>query len=131
LRPLRQRAARFRAVALHLHSPESFDWGRSGAKNAQNEKIRFDGEGGPSIFGSEQRGHLELAAITDHMRCDFAARVSAEVGSNDDFVVLPGMEVNFIPGVGLMLVANFVCLRPGSPLTQSESRGNFRQQTLG
>jgi hypothetical protein len=28
LEPLRQRTARFRRVVLHLHSPDSHDWGR-------------------------------------------------------------------------------------------------------
>ncbi len=91
---LRERTARFRRVAVHLHSPDSHDWGRRGVDEARNHRTRFDGDQGLDEFRGELRPHLDCVAVTDHMRCDFAARLSARVGSNDQFMVLPGMEVN-------------------------------------
>jgi DNA repair ATPase RecN len=35
-----------------------------------------------------------MAAITDHMRCSFATRLSSNVSVPDEFCILPGMEVN-------------------------------------
>jgi len=40
---------------------------------------------------------MDLAAITDHMKVSFAHKVSLASGYGDDAVVLPGMEVNFVP----------------------------------
>ena len=95
LNHLRDRTARFRRVALHLHSPDSKDWGeREVADATRNDRARFDGNHGLNEFANELRPHFDLVGVTDHMRCDFANRLSASVGSADEFMVLPGMEVN-------------------------------------
>jgi energy-coupling factor transporter ATP-binding protein EcfA2 len=87
----------FRRVALHLHSPDSWDWPRRDADSQKNAKTRFDGTAGAAAFAVELRRHLDLAAITDHMRCAFATQVSSQATAENDFAVLPGMEVNFRP----------------------------------
>ena len=46
-------------------------------------------------FAQELRPHLDFVAVTDHMKCGFSSRLSRHVGSNDEFMTLPGMEVNF------------------------------------
>jgi ABC-type cobalamin/Fe3+-siderophores transport system ATPase subunit len=95
LNRLRERTARFRRVALHLHSPDSKDWGaREAADPSRNDRARFRANGGLKEFANELRAHLDLVAVTDHMRCDFASRLSQSVGCDEEFVVLPGMEVN-------------------------------------
>ena len=94
---LRLRTARFRRVALHVHSVNSHDWARNAPDPARNARKRFDGDNGPTEFLGELSSHLDVAAITDHMRCEFACRLSQESHGNDDCVVLPGMEVNLIP----------------------------------
>lgn len=99
LEELKSRTARFRRVALHLHSPDSQDWPRQGSDVTRNDRARFGAASGLADFEGELRQHIELAAITDHMRCDFATRVSAHVGANDTFAVLPAMEVNLRLGV--------------------------------
>ncbi len=91
---LRGRTARFRRVAVHVHSPDSRDWGRGAADQARNDRSRFDGDSGLDEFAGELREHLDCVAVTDHMRSDFATRLSSRVGSNDESMVLPGMEVN-------------------------------------
>ena len=97
---LRSRTARFRQVALHLHSPDSHDWGHGG-NSEDNDRSRFYTEGGAKVFANEIRKHLDMVAITDHMRCGFASQVSTETKNDDKFVVLPGMEVNFRPDAAL------------------------------
>ncbi len=91
---LRKRTARFRRVALHIHSPDSHDWARGAPDAARNQRSRFDGDSGLIEFCSELKPHLDMAGITDHMRCSFATRLSSSVSIPDEFCVLPGMEVN-------------------------------------
>ncbi|MEW8692661.1 MAG: TrlF family AAA-like ATPase [Candidatus Thiodiazotropha endolucinida] len=97
---LRLRTARFRRVALHLHSPDSHDWGHGG-NSEDNDRSRFYTEDGAAVFANELRKPLDMVAITDHMRCGFASQVSTETENDDRFVVLPGMEVNFRPDAAL------------------------------
>lgn len=91
---LRKRTARFRRVALHIHSPDSHDWGREAPDRDRNRRSRFDGDSGLAEYSAELQPHLDLAAITDHMRCTFASRLSNHVTAPDEFCVVPGMEVN-------------------------------------
>ena len=89
------RTARFRRVALHVHSPDSHDWGRQAVDAAQmlvNDSLVTPVS---AVFTEELRPHLDLVCATNHMRCGFATRLSTHVGEADDFMVLPGMEVNF------------------------------------
>jgi energy-coupling factor transporter ATP-binding protein EcfA2 len=117
LQELKARTARFRRVALHLHSPDSQDWPRRGADHARNDPARFAAATGPSDFAAELRPYLDLVAVTDHMRCDFATRVSMSVRNNDEFLVLPGMEVNFRPEAALAFarIHLLVIFSEGSP----------------
>lgn len=98
---LRSRTARFRRVGLHIHSPDSHDWGHGTCDTTRNDRSRFDAANGIGAYAKELREHLDMAAVTDHMRCGFASRVSAKVDDDDEFVVLPGMEVNFQPDAAL------------------------------
>src|SRR5262249_33491258 len=63
------------------------------ADAARNDRARFHGNEGLKEFANELRPHLDLVAVTDHMRCDFAYRLSASVRGDGKFMVLPGMEV--------------------------------------
>lgn len=98
---LRNRTACFRRVGLHLHSPDSHDWGHGARDPSRNDRSRFHAADGTVEFANELRPHLDMVAVTDHMRCSFASQLSAEVGDSDEFVVLPGMEVNFRPDAAL------------------------------
>lgn len=91
---LRKRTARFRRVALHLHSPDSHDWNRTGDKTL-DYRNRLLAAGGEAEFISALNKHLDLVVITDHMKCSYASRVSNASRREKDFLVLPGMEVNF------------------------------------
>lgn len=93
---LRQRTARFRRVALHVHSPDSHDWNRTGDKTL-NDRQKYFVSGGESDFINLLKKHFDLVVITDHMKCSFASRASNSSRSEEDFLVLPGMEVNFQP----------------------------------
>src|SRR5258708_33751339 len=83
LTQLRLRTARFRPVALHLHSPDSHDWPKRASNAERNHPSRFLCEDGASAFADELRPHVHLAAITDHMKCGFASRVSRHVGNDE------------------------------------------------
>ena len=48
---LRKRTARFRRIALHLHSIDSHDWGKSQVADAsRNARTQFEGESGRNVF---------------------------------------------------------------------------------
>jgi len=99
---LRKRTARFRRVALHLHTIDSHDWAKAkGANKELNSRKKYKGEAGQIEFEGKLKEHLDLCALTDHMKCGYAASLSKQIGNNDDFVVLPGMEVNFSPEAAL------------------------------
>ena len=93
---LRKRTSRFRRVALHLHSPDSRDWNRTGDR-ALNDRSRLLAPGGEAEFIAALKQHFDLVVITDHMKCSYASRVSKATLPDDGFRVLPGMEVNFRP----------------------------------
>ena len=93
---LRKRTSRFRRVALHLHSPDSHDWNKTGDKTL-NDRTRLLAPGGEAEFISALKPHFDLVVITDHMKCSYASRVSKATLVGDAFRVLPGMEVNFRP----------------------------------
>src|SRR5687768_17187814 len=90
---LRHHTARFRRAALHLHSPDSHDWGRGG-DSAKNSRELFANEKGHLAFAAQLAPHLDLVAVTDHMRCTFGCTLSG-LAAEHGIVVLPGMEVNF------------------------------------
>ena len=73
----RCRTARFFHVALHCHSPASHDWPRAGCDPALNDKQTYLAEDGECAFieKAQQQGHLDVLAITDHMKCGYAARL--------------------------------------------------------
>ncbi len=116
LNSLRQRTARFRRVVLHLHSPDSHDWGRTATDTARNDPSRFKGESGIDAFIDELRPHLDCVAVTDHMKCTFATQLSARTAGNSDLMILPGMEANFRlePPLGFARIHLLVLLPEGS-----------------
>ena len=93
---LRKRTARFRRIALHLHSPDSHDWNRTGDE-ILNDRVRLRAAGGETEFINALKQHFDLVVITDHMKCSYASRVSNVSRREPDFLVLPGMEVNIHP----------------------------------
>ena len=117
LHELRKRTARFRRVALHLHTIDSRDWGKAkGADKDINSRDKFTGKEGCNNFANKLKGHLDLCAITDHMKCGYATSLSKQIDENDEFVVLPGMEVNFRPeaALGNLRIHLLVILPEGS-----------------
>ncbi|MCH8046008.1 MAG: AAA family ATPase [Planctomycetes bacterium] len=95
LNSLRERTARFRRVVLHVHSPDSHDWGKNAPDKAKNDRSRFTGEAGLDTFLGELRPHFDCVAINDHMKCTFGTQLSARTVGDHEFMVFPGMEVNF------------------------------------
>lgn len=98
---LRLRTARFRKVALHLHSPDSHDWAQESGDPARNRRETYLCEKGESAFLGEINASYDLVAVTDHMKCGYACRLSDASHGSKDCVVLPGMEVNFKPDAAL------------------------------
>jgi len=117
LSELRKRTARFRRVALHLHSIDSHDWAKAkGADGELNSRNKFTGKQGRQAFADNLKKHLDLCSITDHMKCGYAVEVSKQLGESDEFMVLPGMEVNYRPeaALGLLRIHLLVILPEGS-----------------
>jgi len=101
LEDLRQRTARFRRVSLHLHSPDSKDWASLGGDATKNNRQVFLADDGAARFLKELQPNWDLVAVTDHMKCGYACRLSEATSSKDDCIVLPGMELNFKPDAAL------------------------------
>lgn len=117
LHELSKRAARFRRVALHLHTIDSHDWAKAkGADKDLNSRDKFSGEEGRTNFANKLKEQLDLCAITDHMKCGYATSLSKQIVENDEFVVLPGMEINFRPeaALGNLRIHLLVILPKGS-----------------
>ena len=48
------------------------------------------------FFVEQLKPHLDLLSVTDHMKCGYAVGLSdASIRDPDEFIILPGMEVNF------------------------------------
>ena len=81
-------------AAFHVHSPDSHDWGKDAALGADDPaKLEDEASLDAYLDGLVEAG-LGLACVTDHMKADYAARLSARAASRDDITVLPGMEVS-------------------------------------
>lgn len=119
---LRKRTARFRRVALHIHSPDSHDWNRTGNKDL-NEREKLLAPNGETKFINALRDHFDLVVITDHMKCSYACMVSIASQHEKDFLVLPGMEVNLRPEVALScLRLHILAILPEGATVESFSR---------
>lgn len=95
-----KRIARFRRVGLHIHSPESHDWGTHGDQDL-NDRSAYQDVGGRKQFIDQLKDRFDLVAITDHMKCTYATTISKEGLDEEDFMVMPGMEVNLCPEAAL------------------------------
>ena len=60
---LRKRTARFRRVALHIHSPDSHDWNRTGDETL-NDRERLLAPSGESEFINTIKKHFDLVVIS-------------------------------------------------------------------
>ncbi len=98
---LKAQTARFRRVALHVHSPESYDWSQKACDKVLNDKAKLIESGGQNAFTERLKSAFDLVAITDHMKCSYASSVSLATQRGCDFLVLPGMEVSFQPEAAL------------------------------
>jgi energy-coupling factor transporter ATP-binding protein EcfA2 len=97
LERLKGHVAIFRKVVLHAHSPESFDY----RGFAQSEKMRgaraSEKVTAESVFADAiNTSKLDMLAITDHMKCGLACRLS-ESAAPSSICILPGMEVHLRP----------------------------------
>jgi PHP family Zn ribbon phosphoesterase len=88
---LRRNVAVFRKVVLHSHSTESPDYGKSIKTTGSKEKYINTEEEYEKALGKSK---LHMVAITDHMKCGLACRIS-ESKPSGEICILPGMEINF------------------------------------
>lgn len=82
--------ASFRRVVLHCHSPNSHDYRRTIACNPEM-LIQEEKEYQAALKISD----LDMVAITDHMKFDFACRLAGIC--HESPCVLPGVEMNLRP----------------------------------
>lgn len=89
-----ERTARFVPAAFHVHSIDSYDWGKE-ADKTRNDKAQFEGDGGVVRFLNElASAGLGLVCITDHMKSAYACSLAQHAKGREDIVVLPGMEIS-------------------------------------
>lgn len=85
--------ARFLPAAFHVHSPDSYDWGRG--TTDEGAAPDFSGQQGQRRFlDSLVEAGLELVCVTDHMKADYACSLAKLAATRDDITVLPGMEIS-------------------------------------
>jgi len=85
---LRSRMSWFRKVALHVHSPASYDWAKD-SKDPRDSKDALLKDPSPYLQCLDKT--YDLVAITDHMRASFACD---HCRKTKQCVILPGMELN-------------------------------------
>jgi len=84
----RKRMSWFRTVALHVHSPSSYDWPKDSDDPVAESRAVLLKDPSPYLECLDRK--YDLVAITDHMCASFACDRGQGAGS---CVVLPGMEV--------------------------------------
>lgn len=140
----RKRTARFRRVGLHIHSPESHDWGKNGDETL-NDRLVYQDLNGRRSFINQLKERFDLVAITDHMKCTYGTTISKETLADDDFLVMPGMEVNLCPeaaigNVRLHLLAilpegssveHFAQLFIGTDVPPDDAKRNGQEEIAG
>jgi hypothetical protein len=94
IQQLSEQSARFRRVALHVHSPQSHDFAQGECDKKLNDKQQYLQENGEQVYLKHFLGRYDIVAITDHMRVGYACRVAAAATQLPGICVLPGMEVN-------------------------------------
>ncbi len=85
---LRKGMSWFRKVALHVHSPLSYDWPKDSKEDRDRKGVLLKE---PSPYFECLDSRYELVAITDHMRASFAC---GHCDKAKQCVILPGMELN-------------------------------------
>jgi len=87
------KTARFRRAAFHVHSIDSYDWGKDG-DSAANDRSKFEGDGQDAFLQHMIDAGLELAVVTDHMKCAYACELAKRAEGREEITVFPGMEVS-------------------------------------
>lgn len=88
------KTARFIRAAFHVHSIDSYDWGKE-ADPATNAKDQFTGpEGQDRFLDALASAGLELVCITDHMKSGYACELAQRATTRAGVAVLPGMEIS-------------------------------------
>lgn len=88
------KTARFVRSAFHVHSIDSYDWGKE-ADATTNAAAQFAGQGGQDRFlDLLAAAGLELVCVTDHMKARYACELAQRAMTRNDVVVLPGMEIS-------------------------------------
>jgi hypothetical protein len=85
---LQRSMSRFCRVALHVHSPASYDWGRESTDPIDDRKSLL---ADPSPYLDCLDTTYDLVAITDHMQARFACDQRTRLKR---CIVLPGMEIS-------------------------------------
>jgi hypothetical protein len=86
--------ARFVRAAFHVHSIDSYDWGKD-VEGERNDAARFAGTDGRVRFLDELvASGLQLVCITDHMKAGNACELATLASGRDDITVFPGMEIS-------------------------------------
>ena len=100
---VRNNAARFYKVDLHIHSPLSYDWSND-AKEGYTPNPLLNRISGPenittdiisAYYNALKTSGLDVVAITDHMKWSFGVALSEYAQKqNDPLLILPGIEIN-------------------------------------
>ncbi len=126
LMSLRDRMAQFRRVAIHCHTPLSYDWAQDCGDRSLNDRKKYLPPGKEAAFLQEVTARtdpsLDLIIPTDHMMCDYAARLATAAPARG-LVVIPGMEVSLRTSAAMGDVrVHVLVLLPAGSAKESFSR---------
>lgn len=95
-----RRTARFVPAAFHVHSVDSYDWGKE-ADSDRNDRRQFADQAGQDRFLDELvSAGLSVVCITDHMKADYACALAARARQREDITIFPGMEISCLVDPG-------------------------------
>ena len=88
------KTARFVRAAFHVHTVDSFDWGKN-ADAAPNDRAQFQGPTGQDLYLDKLvAAGLEVVCITDHMKSGYACELAKRASTRTDITIFPGMEIS-------------------------------------
>lgn len=91
-------SAFFVPVAFHVHSPDSYDWGRAPGDKAANAPSKFKDAAGIGAFLDHLAQHFKIVCITDHLKSGYACTLAEAAKKRDDITVFPGVEASVVGG---------------------------------
>ena len=88
------RTSKFVRAAFHVHSIDSYDWGKDGDAATNQRELFNSVDGQERYLDALVDAGMELVCVTDHMKSAYGFELAARAAERSDITVLPGMEIS-------------------------------------